>query len=198
MSLRRTLPLVVLLAWAGAPLAAQEEQEYASPEMAEMMAAYEKAGMVTEHHKALEKMAGAWELTVKMWMDPNAEPTISYATSEAEMIFGGRFLADKVTGEFMGQEFNGYGLTGYNNVSGEYEAMWVDNFSTGIYRYTGAFNETGDEFISKGKMLDPVTGESIPTWSVVRFEGDGMVVESWEERGGEERKTMELIYKPKM
>ena len=198
MSPRRILPLVVLLGWAGAPLAAQEEQEYASPEMVEMMAAFEKASMVTDHHKALEKMAGAWELTVKMWMDPAGEPMISYATSEAEMIFGGRFLAEKVTGEFMGQEFNGYGLTGFNNISGEYEATWVDNMSTGIYRYTGAFNEAGDEFSMKGKTLDPVTGEAIPNWSVLKFVGDEMFVEGWEERDGEKRKTMEFHYKPKM
>ena len=95
MSPRRILPFVVLLGWAGAPLAAQEEQEYAAPAMAEMMAAYEKANMVTDHHKALEKMAGTWELTVKMWMDPAAEPTISSATAKSEMIFGGRFLAEE-------------------------------------------------------------------------------------------------------
>jgi hypothetical protein len=197
MSPRRILPFVVLLGWAGAPLAAQEEQEYASPAMAEMMAAYEKAGMVTDHHKALEKMAGTWELTVKMWMDPAAEPMISYATAKSEMIFGGRFLAEEVTGEFMGQEFKGHGLTGFNNISGEYEATWIDNMSTSLYRYTGMFNESG-EFVSKGEMLDPMTGEAIPTWSTLRFEGDGMVVEAWEERGGEKQKTMEFHYKPKM
>lgn len=198
MSLRRILPLAVLLGWVGAPLAAQEEQEYASPEMAEMMAAYEKAGMVTEHHKALEKMAGDWELTVKMWMDPSSEPMVSYATSEAEMIFGGRFLSEEVTGEFMGQEFHGHGLTGYNNITGEYEATWIDNFSTRIYQYLGGFNEAGDEFTMKGEQLDPITGEAIPTWSTIRFEGDGMFVEAWEERDGEKVKTMELQYKPKM
>lgn len=197
MSLRRILPLVVLLGWAGAPLAAQEQQEYASPAMAEMMAAYEKAGMVTDHHKALEKMTGTWELTVKMWMDPAAEPTVSYATSESEMIFGGRFLAEEVTGDFMGQEFEGYGLTGFNNISGEYESTWADNMSTTLYRYTGTFNESG-ELILEGKNLDPMTGEAIPTWSTLRFEGDGMVVEGWEERDGEKRKTMEIVYTPKM
>jgi hypothetical protein len=197
MSLRRILPLVVLLGWAAAPLAAQEQQEYASPAMAEMMAAYEKAGMVTDHHKALEKMAGTWELTVKMWMDPAAEPMVSYATSESEMIFGGRFLAEEVTGDFMGQEFKGYGLTGFNNISGEYESTWADNMSTTLYRYTGTFNESG-EFIMEGKNLDPMTGEAIPTWSTLRFEGDGMVVEGWEERDGEKHKTMEIVYTPKM
>lgn len=196
--IRRILPLVVLLGWAGAPLAAQEEQEYASPEMAEMMAAYAKAGMATDNHQALEKMAGVWDLTVKMYGEPNAEPMVSYATSEAEMIYGGRFLSDKVTGDFMGQEFHGYGLTGYNNITGEYEAMWIDNFSTRIYRYVGGFNEAGDEFTMKGKQLNPLTGEAVPSWSTVKFEGEEMFVEAWEERDGEKVKTMELHYKPKM
>lgn len=197
MTARRILSLVVLLGWAGAPLAAQEEQEYASPAMAEMMAAFEKAGMVTDHHRALERMAGSWELTVKMWMDPAGEPMVSQATSEAKMILGGRFLAEEVTGEFMGQEFQGYGLTGYNNISGEYEATWADNMSTTLYRYTGMLNESG-EFVMEGKMLDPMSGDAIPTWNTVRFEGDGMVAEAWEERGGEKRKTMEIVYTPKM
>lgn len=198
MSPRRILPFVVLLGWVGAPLAAQDEQEYAAPDMAEMMAAYEKAGMVTDQHEALDRMAGTWDVTVKMWMDPEAEPMISYATSESEMIFGGRFLAEKVTGDFMGQEFSGYGLTGFNNISGEYEATWADNMSTMLYRYTGMFNESGDEFTMKGEMLDPVTGEAIPTVSILTFQGDEMMVEAWEKRGGEKRKTMEFHYKRKM
>ena len=62
----------------------------------------------------------------------------------------------------------------------------------------GAFNEAGDEFSMKGKTLDPVTGEAIPNWSVLKFVGDEMFVEGWEERDGEKRKTMEFHYKPKM
>lgn len=199
MSLRRILPFVVLLGLLSNPLAAQEEkQEYAAPDMAEMMAAMEKAGAVTDHHRALETMAGNWDLTVKMWMDPSADPAVSYATATSEMIMGGRFLAEEVTGDFMGQEFKGYNLTGYNNVTGEYESMWVDNMSTALLRYGGSMNEAGDEFVTWGAMIDPLTGEEFKSRSVAKIMGDEMIIEGFEVRGGVERKTMEILYKRKM
>jgi len=199
MNLRRILPFVVLLGFVGTPLAAQEEkQEYAAPDMAEMMAAMEKAGAVTDHHRALEKMAGDWDVTMKMWTDPNADPMIVEFTATSEMIFGGRFLVEEVTGDFMGEPFEGYNVTGYNNVTGEYEVIWLDNMSTALLKSTGSMNEAGDEFASWGTMVDPMTGEEVKSRGVIRIMGDEMAAEGFEVRGGVERKTMEFLYKRKM
>lgn len=49
----------------------------------------------------------------------------------------GRFVQETVTGAFMGAPFYGMGLTGYNNVTGEYESVWIDNHTTQLYRYAG-------------------------------------------------------------
>jgi hypothetical protein len=199
MNLRRIVPLVVLLGLLCTPLAAQEEkQEYAAPDMTEMMAAMEKAGAVTDHHRALEKMAGDWDVTMKMWMDPDADPVIAEFTATSEMILGGRFLVEEVAGDFMGQPFEGYNVTGYNNVTGEYEAVWLDNMSTALMRSTGSMNEAGDEFASWGTMVDPLTGEEVKSRGVVRIMHDEMIAEAFETRDGVERKTMEFLYKRKM
>jgi hypothetical protein len=183
----------------GTPLAGQEEkQEYAAPEMTEMMAAMEKAGAVTDHHRALEKMAGEWDVTMKMWMDPDADPMVIEFTASSEMALGGRFLVEEVTGDFMGQPFEGYNVTGYNNLTGEYEAVWLDNMSTALLRSTGSMNEAGDEFVSWGTMVDPVTGEEVKSRGLIRIMGDEMTAEAFEVRDGVERKTMEFHYKRKI
>lgn len=179
-----------------APVAAQETQEYES-NMATMMEAYEKAGMPNEHHEALERMAGTWDVTVKMWMDPSGEPMESKATSTHEMVMDGRFIRYEVEGDFMGDTFRGFGLTGYNNVTGEYEAMWIDNHSSAIYRFAGKMK--GDELVMHAEHKDPVTGEMVKSRSVMRFVSDDHIVEeAFETREGKESKTMEIVYHRKM
>lgn len=49
-------------------------------------------------HERLARMAGAWDIEIKMWPRPGAEPLVMRGTVEAETILGGRFLvqtADK-------------------------------------------------------------------------------------------------------
>lgn len=182
---------------AAVPLAAQETQEYAS-DMAATMEAYRNAGMPNERHEALERLVGTWDVTVKMWMDPSDEPMVSKATSTHEMVMDGRFIRYELEGEFMGQPFRGFGLTGYNNVTGEYEAMWIDNHGSAIYRYAGHMDDAG-ELVMHAETQDPVTGEMVESRSVMRFVSDDHVVEEgFETRGGRETKTMEIVYRRKM
>ena len=50
-------------------------------------------------------------------MDPTKAPTESVGTVERELMLGGRVLAEKVRSTYMNKPFEGYGLTGYDNVS---------------------------------------------------------------------------------
>lgn len=189
----RTLCIALVLCLgvaAATPAIAQEYDEAA------MMAAYEKAMTPGEHHARLAQLEGTWAMTVSQWMQPDAEPTVTTATSTSKMIMGGRYLLDTVEGTAMGMPFSGTGWTGYDNVDQQYEATWIDNFGTGIYTYHGQWDDEAGGIVLHGSYTDPVTGEKVELKTVTRMEGpDKMVYTSYERRKGEEegRKTMEIV-----
>ncbi|MFQ5679322.1 MAG: DUF1579 domain-containing protein [Gemmatimonadota bacterium] len=202
-TLRTSLTATCLLLLA-LPLGGQEKKEekghemggheMAGADMAAMMEAYHKAGMPGEPHAALAAMAGHWTASVKIWMDPDGEPMVSEATLQSEMVMDGRFLHDDVKSEFMGQPFRGAGLLGYDNTSGRYQAIWVDNHSTTLYSYSGTME--GNTLTMTGKYKDPVTGDWVTSRSVrTLVSPDEMVDTGYEVRDGVERKTMEIVYK---
>jgi len=148
------LTALPLLTWAGD----------ADPEK---MEAWAQAMTPGEPHAGLAEMAGEWRYTVTLWEGPKGEPTVVNGVSLKTMIMGGRFLREELTGEFMGQLFKGYGLTGHDNVTGEYISVWLDNMGTGIHFYTG--EETGrGERTYTSTVHDPISGKAMATRSVGR------------------------------
>lgn len=201
---RRFLTAGVLGLAVALPLHAQEgetqdetregEYESAAHGMDAMMEAWAKAGAPTEKHEALAPMVGTWEATVRMWMDPSGEPMTSEATIENRMVLGGRFLEEVVRGDFMGQPFEGRGLTGYNNLTEKYESTWVDNVSTAIYRYEGTMEDGA--LTMSGEHLDPTTDETLTmTGTLEVVSEDEMQYTAWEDRGDGPVKVMEIEYR---
>ena len=173
------------------PAAAQQEMEAA-------MAAWAEAGKPGVHHEHLAALTGTWQAETRFWMDPSAEPMVSPATLEYRMIMDGRYLEEIITSEFMGQPFEGRGLYGFNNVTGELQAVWIDDTSTGIFLYSGTINDDGTEMSLTGKYKDPTTGEWRETRSVMRISKDNLHYVSYEVEGTTEKKTMEITGTRKM
>lgn len=163
------------------------------PEMQAMMEAWQKAGTPGEAHEHLAEAAGTWKVTMKMWMEPGAEPTVNDGTAVREMIMDGRYLEERFSGTVMGQPFEGRGVTGYNNVTGKYWSTWVDNMSTGVMVSEG--EREGDTMVFVGSTPDPMGGPPVKMRMVSKMEGDDKeVVEMYETRDGEEVKGMEIVY----
>ena len=183
------LAVVVGLALAH-PIYGQEYDEAA------VMAAYEKAMTPAASHARLAEMAGEWQLDIKFWMQPGGEPMVSTATSTRKMIMGGRYLADHVEGDAMGQPFTGMGITGYNNVEERFEATWVDNMGTAIFTSHGEWIEEENALVMQGSYVDPATGKKKKVKTISRIEGPDKEIFEWYEKSeGEEEalKTMEII-----
>lgn len=169
-----------------------EAQGEMSPEMAAMMQAWAKAMTPGEPHEMLASQAGTWKLTVKFWMEPGGEAQVSEATSVRQMIMGGRYLEEKVDGVSMGQPFQGHGITGYDNVSGEYWSTWIDNMSTGVMMLHGKADDTG-KVTYHGEISDPMTGGATKVKSVWWAEGaDKEHYEMYMSHGDEMVKSMEI------
>lgn len=190
----RRIAVLAVVAGLGWPLAAPAQEGEQAAEMSAMMEAYEEAGTPGEHHARLDRMVGDWDVEVRFYMEPGAEPTVSRGTAESQWVMDGRFVRETFTGEFMGDAFHGQGFTGYNNVTGEYEATWIDDHSTQIYRYAGEMDEDG-RLVLASEWKDPASGATVKGRSVTEFPSDDeMVVKGYEDRGEGEVLGMEIRY----
>lgn len=98
---------------------------------AAMEAAMKKASTLGPQHADLKQMVGTWKTHVKEWEDPAQPAQESDGTSVMEMSLGDRQLIEHFSGTMMGMPYEGTGILGFNNMTGEYEHVWMDNFNTG-------------------------------------------------------------------
>jgi hypothetical protein len=167
---KRWLALAGLALLFAVPAWAQDQQ--GSAEEAAMMQAWMAYMTPGEPHQILAKGAGEWEHQVKSWMAPGTTPTEGTATSESEMILGGRYLADHFTGNMMGMPFEGHGISGYDNAKKKYFMGWIDNMGTGLMTGWGDYDASTKKITYTGTFTDPVTGEDKAFRSVTTLVDD--------------------------
>ena len=160
-----------------------------------MMEAMIKAGTPGPQHDEMKKMAGTWKAHVKSYNDPNQPPAESDGTSTYEMTLDGRYLLERFSGEMPGMgPFNGMGILAFNNVTSEYEHIWMDSMSTGIFMSKGKPNADGS-CTFKGEMDNPMGGGKWPCRMEFKPAGENQRhFEMWCSMGGPEVKMMEITY----
>jgi hypothetical protein len=191
---------VAAVAVAAMPLqdakAKAKPDDKAMEEMAKAMEAWGPAGALGEQHKAFAKQTGSWDLTVKMY-PPGMPPMESKSTATRETILGGRFLVEKVKGEMApGMPFEGHGILGYNNLTKQYDHVWMDSMSTGMMLSHGTAGADG-AITMTGEYDDAMTGGKTKTRTISRTVNDNeQTFEMYETRGSTpEVKSMEITYK---
>jgi Protein of unknown function (DUF1579) len=176
-----------------------------SPNEAEMMKQMMELAKLNENHKMLGDLAGTWTYTVKFWMnpDPNAKPQESKGTAVRKSMMDGRFFVMDVTGkmEMPGPDgkkkemtFKGMGVEGYDNVKKKFVGTWVDNMGTGIMMSEGTYDPATKTLTYTGEY-EGIPGMKQKIREVVKIvDKDHHTFESYEDRGGQEAKTMEIAY----
>jgi hypothetical protein len=102
------------------------------------------AGTPGKNQEHLTSGAGAWHGKTTMWMSPGAEPMKSECISTVTPIMDGRYVKVEIAGEMPGMgPFSGFGIYGYDNVSQEFVATWIDNHNTGIMTGKGKLSADG-------------------------------------------------------
>lgn len=169
---------------------AQEKEGMAAAE-----AAYLAAAAPGPQHAAMAAMAGSYRADVKSWMDPTADPVVSSGKTEFKMILGGRYLVQHYSGSMMGQEFEGIGLTAYDNLKKQYVSTWVDNMGTGIMVTKGNYDESGKVLTTMGELIDPATGAPVTVKSVsTTVSEDEHRFEMFIIQGDQEMQNLEITY----
>ena len=164
MRILKILLMFVFITWfSGALMAADQEKSKQEQEMMEKWMKYATPG---EAHKFLQKMAGEWEATSKMWMQPGAEPTITKGPGIGKMIYGGRYLKLSYKGHMMGMPFEGMGIHAYDNHLKKFISAWIDNMGTGIMINYGTVDKSGNVLTEIAEMDDFLTGKKVKYKSV--------------------------------
>jgi hypothetical protein len=176
----------------GAPPAMTAEQQA-------MMDAMQKAATPGANHKVLQSLVGDWTFAMKMWEDPAGPAHESSGTTSTRSLMDGRYVQSEHKGNFMGMPFHGMGVTGYDNVSKQFQSSWLDNMSTGQMLMNGSYDAPKKTLTFRGDMDDMMKpGTKTKIRETVRIVNtDTHVMEWYETRAGatKEAKTMEITYK---
>ena len=165
-------------------------------DMQEVMAVYEKLGTPGPMHQALAGSEGSWKTRVKTFMEPGKPPMESQGSSEHKMVLGGRILRQEFRAEMMGGIYEGLGFTGYDNHTGKFTSIWMDNMSTAIMVFQGTGTPDGKTVTMESPEYDdPVRGP-------MRWRSVSRVIDENNEffemyttgRDGQEHKMMEITY----
>lgn len=141
-----------------APQSARQDAQ-APPEMNEKMMAAMKLGQPGEHHQTLEKLAGTWDASFKMWEGPDAQPMQMQGTIERAWVLDGHYMQETVEAQTPMGTFQGMGYIGYSNIDGQYQVAWMDSMSTHIMTGTGTYNPRTKVFSFSSDHRDPVSGK---------------------------------------
>lgn len=163
---------------------------------AAMMEAWMATAAPGPEHKHMEALAGNWKTVSKHWMQPGAEPSVSEGTCKNEWVLGGRYMQATYKSDFMGQPFEGVGISGYDRAQKRYFSMWIDNMSTQPMMDTGSYDESSKTFTYKGHFMMPEVGK-IKSKTVIRvIDANKHVMMMYHAMPGEDEmgKVMELTY----
>ena len=176
--------------------------------MQKMMQQMLEMSKLNENHKLLTSLDGNWDYKIKFWMnpDPNAKPEESTGTAVRKSIMGGRFVTMDVTGQMkMPDEtgkmknvtFKGMGIEGYDNVKKKFVASWIDSMGTGMEFSEGTYDPATKTFTYNMEM-EPMPGMKTQVREVIKVaDNKHMMLEWYENQGGQEKKTMEINYTKK-
>lgn len=173
------------------------------PSEAEMMKQMMELSKTGENHKLLSGMAGNWNYTVKMWMDPSAPPSDSSGTAVIKPIMDGRFFVGDFTGKMKmpgedgklkEMQFKGMSLDGYDNVKKKFISVWCDSMGTGMMTSEGTYDASSKMFTYNGEY-EAIPGMKTQVRMLMKVtDKDHHNFEFYENRGSGEAKTMEINY----
>ena len=167
-----------------------------------MMKQMMEMAKLNENHKLLADLVGSWSYTVRM-MAPGEPSSTSTGSLTRKPVMNGRFFLGEYSGSMKmpGADgkmkdftFKGMSVDGYDNVKQKFVSSWVDNMGTGIMNSEGSYDPATKTFTYSGEM-EPVPGMKMPVREVIKVTDKNHHIFEWyENRGGQETKTMEIDY----
>lgn len=153
-----------------------------------------KAGTPGAEHERLNQFEGVWTARCSHWMDPAGDPMTSTGVMTNSWILDGRFLHQAYKSDC--QKFFGTGYFGFNNITGQYEGLWLDSMSTAMMTDVGSCDDSGTTWVMTGASEMPGTGVTFTKRSVITVrDADHHTMEMfYAGPDGNEFRVMEIEY----
>jgi hypothetical protein len=165
---------------------------------ADDMAAYAAAAQTGPMHQHLAKSIGTWKGKVKHFMPGAPAPMESECVTVISGMMDGRFTRSETKGDMPGMgPFEGFGIYGFDNVSGKFQSTWADNFGTGMMTGTGELSPDGKTLNWSMTYNCPIKKCALTMREVERqISADAMTLEMFapDPATGKEMKVMEIAY----
>ena len=150
----------------------------------------------TDEHKLFHQDVGTWDATMKIFPGEGAEPLVSKGTEKNELLPGGMWLVSRFDGNFIGMPFKGIGTFGYDPVEKKYIGTWIDSMSPHLTIMKGEYDPETKTMNATGEGRDFETGEVTTSRHITRYiDENTRTFEIHANKGGEERKVLEIHYK---
>ena len=192
----RTLGLLMTVLCLANPLSNLQAESVVGGNDAAMGNALEAAMTPGAGQEKLNPLVGTFDVMIRTWMSPGSEPVESTASMVSTWVLGGRYVQSMLVGNVAGEPFNGIGYVGFDNVSKNYQAAWMDTGSTGMILYTGGFDESGQSATMKASIQNALTARPDVLELRLTIDPEGNhVTELWGPGLGTEMfRMMELVY----
>ena len=148
-------------------LLAQESMDQAAHQ--ELMAAYTELAQPADEHQRLASLAGQWNMEIKMWPTPGAEPMLMTGKAENKMILGGRFLLANSEGGEGDTYTKTHSLMGFDKRHNKYTVVGFDTWGTYYITAAGTSDESGRIITMYGEDEDPIIGKTQKYDMVLHF-----------------------------
>ena len=160
-----------------APVASEAAAQATPPdgmsetEMAELEKKMMESAQPGPEHETLAKMAGDWEMQTLFTMGP--EPMKFSATVHSEMILGGRFLLQTVSGSAGEFSMDSVSIMGFDRRHGVYTVYGCDSMGTYCVGAQGPMDAKTQTITMYGEDEDPIAGLTQKYDIVVMLNADG-------------------------
>lgn len=164
-------------------------------DMQEMMAAYQKLAVPGKQHEMMARWEGNWDIRMKTWMGPDQPPHESRGSGEFKSILGGRFLQETLHSAMKEGSYNGTGFLGYDNVTGKFVTVWIDDMSTSMMVFEGTASPDLKTITQTSHYDDPIQGPMDFRTVTTVMDDDTLGFEMYATgKAGKEEKMMEVVY----
>lgn len=152
-------------------------------------------------HARLARLEGTWDMEIRMWSEPGAQPSLSRGTATNRMILGGRFLLSESAGGEGEMRMESMTILGFDGRNEWYTAAGYDNWGTYHVAAQGGFDEARNAIVMHGSDTI-VKGNHTQTWDfVLRTVDDDTYVweiiftDPWHTKGGPPFRMVEITYR---
>lgn len=114
----------------------------------------------------LAATVGEWDMTIRVWTNPNDEPAETRGSASARWILGDHFVETRLEGEVLDTAFEALRIEGYDVAAERFVSTWRDSRGTYTLVFNGKCDATCAIRTMTAGFTDPVSKTELTIKSV--------------------------------